>query len=155
MLADRLQEAVRCLRSGGEYSFNEADYRLYIEREQQYLNSSEGKNDKAYWLEQFQDLSGYVQAIAVSEELSIGTRTIDLPEELSWGIKSACEKCPVQISPFVFASALLAVYLSRINKAEGMVLSAGYSGRNFGEDLNEAMGMFVNLLPQKYLIIRK
>ena len=150
MLADRLQEAVRCLRSGGEYLFNEADYRLYIEREQQYLNSSEGKNDKAFWLEQFQDLSGYVQAIAVSEELSIGTRTIDLPEELSWGIKAACEKCPVQISPFVLASALLAVYLSRVNKAEGMVLSTGYSGRNFGEDLNEAMGMFVNLLPQKY-----
>ncbi len=89
MLADRLQEAVRCLKNGGKYSFNEADYQLYIEREAQYLNSPEGKKDKAYWVNQFMDLSGFVQAIPVTEELSIGTKIIDLPEELIEGI-SAC-----------------------------------------------------------------
>ena len=150
MLADRLQEAVRCLKNGGKYSFNEADYQLYIEREAQYLNSPEGKKDKAYWVNQFMDLSGFVQAIPVTEELSIGTKIIDLPEELIEGISAVCNKCNTQISPFVFASALAAVYLTRVNNAEGIVLSSGYSGRSFGEDLNDAMGMFVNLLPQKY-----
>lgn len=150
MLAERLREAVRYLKNGDKYSFNEADYQLYIEREEQYLNSPEGIRDKSYWVNQFMELSGFAQAIPVSEELSIGTKTIDLPQDLIEGITAVCDKCNTRISPFVFASALVAVYLTRVNNAEGTVLSSGYSGRDFGQDLIDVMGMFVNLLPLKY-----
>lgn len=150
ILAKRLQEALSCLKSGNKYSVNETGYQQYIELEEQYLKSTEGKKDQEYWINELRDLSGFGQAIPVSDDLSVGIKIIDLPHELTMGIRAICAQCHTKISPFVFSSALVALYLTRVNQSEGVVLSTGYSGRGFGNSLDDTMGMFVNLLPLKY-----
>lgn len=117
--------------------------------EKNYLLSNEALEDEKYWLNELSDASEYIQNMPVYDNLDVGRYKFTVTSQLKEKLKPLYDIDGVKISPFILASAVISLYLSRSKRAEGLILNTIYSGRDFGKNIENMIGMFVNILPLK------
>ena len=149
IFAGELKNCISCLKNGEEYLPLKLLYQDYVEMEKEYLSSNKAREDEEYWLNELSDASEYIQPMPLHDNLDIGRYKFTLTKELTGKLKPLSDINGVKISPFVLASAVISLYLSRSNRAEGLILNTIYGGRDFGENIADMIGMFVNILPIK------
>lgn len=144
-----LKNCISCLKEGKTYPKFKSSYHKFVELEKEYLSSNEAKKDEKYWINELSDASEYMPNRPVLDDLTVGGYNFVLTEELTEKLKGLSNLDGVKISPFVLASAVLSLYISRSKRTDGLILNTMYHGRDFGEDVRNMIGMFVNILPLK------
>ena len=133
-------------------AYDNGEYRSYVEAEYDYLNSEACKADVEWWanaLELYSDSIVNDLPLAEGEGCLADTIDIRFTADETAAINNAIGKISGQrISPFVFTSAMLSVYLSRIYGNPQTVLSTAFNTRE--KDMRQCDGMFVNLLAIPY-----
>ena len=133
-------------------TYDNGEYRSYVEAEQDYINSEACKADVEWWanaLELYSDSIVNDLTLAEGEGCLADTIDIRFTADETAAINNAIGKISGQrISPFVFTSAMLSVYLSRIYGNPQTVLSTAFNTRE--KDMRQCDGMFVNLLAIPY-----
>ena len=133
-------------------AYDNGEYRSYVEAEQDYINSEACKADVEWWanaLELYSDSIVNDLTLAEGEGCLADTIDIRFTADETAAINNAIGKISGQrISPFVFTSAMLSVYLSRIYGNPQTVLSTAFNTRE--KDMRQCDGMFVNLLAIPY-----
>ena len=133
-------------------AYDNGEYRSYVEAEYDYLNSEACKADVEWWanaLELYSDSIVNDLPLAEGEGCLADTIDIRFTADETAAINNAIGKISGQrISPFVFTSAMLSVYLSRIYGNPQTVLSTAFNTRD--KNMKQCDGMFVNLLAIPY-----
>ena len=133
-------------------AYDNGEYRSYVEAEYDYINSEACKADVEWWanaLELYSDSIVNDLPLAEGEGCLADTIDIRFTADETAAINNAIGKISGQrISPFVFTSAMLSVYLSRIYGNPQTVLSTAFNTRE--KDMRQCDGMFVNLLAIPY-----
>ena len=133
-------------------AYDNGEYRSYVEAEQDYINSEACKADVEWWanaLELYSDSIVNDLTLAEGEGCLADTIDIRFTADETAAINNAIGKISGQrISPFVFTSAMLSVYLSRIYGNPQTVLSTAFNTRD--KNMKQCDGMFVNLLAIPY-----
>ena len=133
-------------------AYDNGEYRSYVEAEQDYINSEACKADVEWWanaLELYSDSIVNDLPLAEGEGCLADTIDIRFTADETAAINNAIGKISGQrISPFVFTSAMLSVYLSRIYGNPQTVLSTAFNTRD--KNMKQCDGMFVNLLAIPY-----
>lgn len=125
---------IRCIKDNRKYKPIDYSYETYVKSELEYLNSPQAIEDKNYWTKK---LEGYTHDWYSFSNSIFATKEIHLNNFKS------------NYSPFITALALNFLYLSKSkekNKSfKELVFDTTVHGRYFNQ--NDAMGMFVNIIP--------
>ena len=139
-----LQNCVNSLKKGEEYEPSLVSYKKYVENEKEYLECEKAKEDESFWLS---NLDGYSKDWYSSEEISINRNYFNLKPELTEKLKKLTLVDGERISPFVLALSVVSLYFAKSTYSEDMVWNSVYHGRDFGEEIHDMLGMFVNMMP--------
>ncbi|WP_249317266.1 non-ribosomal peptide synthetase [Gehongia tenuis] len=122
-------------------------YRLHLEKERAYMDSSAYGRDLKFWSGK---VAGPVEPAALKECRSahispVGQRkSYELPEVLNLAIYGFCEK--FRVSPFAVFYMALAIYLKRMGGGDAFSIGVPIFNRADRTD-RETTGMFVSTLP--------
>ena len=125
-------------------------YFEYFKREEEYLNSAQCLQDRAYWLRRLENLpeplnmrfSPAKPGIASSREVFC------MPEELRQQIDAFCRQHETTL--FRFMIAVLYTYLARAYGSYDLVIGTAYYNRVSRQELN-TIGMYVSTIPVRIL----
>ncbi len=123
------------------------DYRVYVEKEQEYLNSKAYLRDEAYWREVVENAGepSVIKSVGGAAVSPVGRRlSFDLPQILNHAVYSYCEE--KRIAPFAVFYMALAIYFKRIGGAERFTVGVPIFNRTSFE-FKQSTGMFVTTLP--------
>lgn len=122
-------------------------YKNFIKNEQEYYKSEKYLKDQEYWYNKF----GNVPPLATTDNKNIENKNCSakrlkyiLDEEKSRKIVEYCQTN--RISLYCFFITIYAIYLSRINNIDQIVLGTPLLNRK-GIDEKKTYGMYVNTLP--------
>ncbi|WP_409200806.1 amino acid adenylation domain-containing protein [Methanobrevibacter sp. DSM 116169] len=146
IFAKNLSNCVDSLKNNKKFEFNNQDYSSYVEKEKEYLKSNDAKKDKEFWINNLKD---YNSSFYEFEDSSVGYFEKTLEDDLIEKSKDFSKICNTNISPFILALSAVSLYFFKSTDYTQMVWNSSYHGRNFGEEFNDAIGMFVNMLPLK------
>ncbi len=141
-----LEDCVLALKKGEEYQPANVSYEEYVKKEKEYLSSEQAKKDEEFWLS---NLDGYSKDWYSSDDLCINRNYFYLDPELTEKLKELSMVNGVKISPFVLALSAVSLYFAKSTCSSEMVWNSVYHGRDFGEDIHDMLGMFVNMMPLK------
>lgn len=142
----KINECITALKNGETYPQNPQNYQKYVEAEKKYLNSKEAEKDHKYWVE---NLKGYKNEYLNPQDLHYTSYDFPLKNDLTHKIEELRNIEGVKISPFVIGLAVSSLYFNRANHTSETVWNTTYHGRNFGEEVDKMLGMFINILPMK------
>ena len=136
------------LYSGGTLPALKISYADYIEKHNQFLNSSAIKAQEQFWLQQYQTPLGiltlpYDFNRPPQQTFHADTVCFTLSKEESAALKTFATKQRTTL--FVFLLSTLKVVLHKLSGQQDIIVGVPFSGRN--ADNNEHVGMFVNTLP--------
>ncbi len=146
IFAKNLKDCVLALKKGEEYQPSNVSYEEYVKKEKEYLSSEQAKEDEEFWLS---NLDGYSKDWYSSDDLGINRNYFYLDPQLTEKLKELSVVDGVRISPFVLALSAVSLYFAKSTCSEEMVWNSVYHGRDFGEEINDMLGMFVNMMPLK------
>ncbi|MGB9977985.1 amino acid adenylation domain-containing protein [Methanobacterium sp.] len=146
IFAKNLEDCVLALKKGDEYQPSNISYEEYVKKEKEYLSSEQAKEDQEFWLS---NLDGYSKEWYSSDDLSINRNYFYLDPQLTEKLKTLSAVNGVRISPFVLALSAVSLYFAKSTCSSEMVWNSVYHGRDFGEDIHDMLGMFVNMMPLK------
>jgi amino acid adenylation domain-containing protein/thioester reductase-like protein len=141
-----LENCVMALKKGEEYQPSNVSYQEYVKKENEYLSSKQAKEDEEFWLS---NLEGYSKDWYSSDDLGINRNYFYLDPQLTEKLKELSVVDGVRISPFVLALSAVSLYFAKSTCSGEMVWNSVYHGRDFGEEIHDMMGMFVNMMPLK------
>ena len=144
IFAKNLQDCVIALKKGEKYHPPSVSYQVYVNKEKDYLKSSEAQIDEEFWLS---NLDGYSKDWYSSDDLSIKRNYFYLEDKLTEKLSELSSIEGERISPFVLALSTLSLYFAKSTKSEDTVWNSVYHGRDFGEEIHDMLGMFVNMMP--------
>ena len=149
ILPREIDKIIYSLKNKTDYEkINNISYEIYVNREKEYLKSNEALDDKKYWLDILKD---YNQDWYSFKDTDMGTYELKLNKSLVKTLEKLSDIDGTHISPFVLGLSILFFYLSKSkSNNENLVLETSISGRYFGQDIKDNIGMFVNLLPLKF-----
>lgn len=150
LFSRRVMEAYEAVSNNEDIPYNENySYTNYINSENDYLSSKKFLQDKEYWNSKFEDIPLPITlptTTKTSDEFScIAEREVFYISEKQ--LNSINEYCRERkISLFNFFTAIVSIYLSKINNSTDFVLGTPILNRsNFNE--KNTMGMFINTIP--------
>ena len=146
IFAKKLEECVEALKEGKEYQPPNVSYEEYVKKEKEYLSSKQAKEDEEFWLS---NLEGYSKDWYSSDDLGINRHYFYLDPQLTEKLKKLSSVDGVRISPFVLALSAVSLYFAKSTCSIETVWNSVYHGRDFGEDMHDMLGMFVNMMPLK------
>lgn len=144
IFARTLKECVLALKNGEEYQFKTTSYEEYVKIEKEYLSGEAAQKDEEFWLS---NLKGYSKDWYSSENLNINRKYFYLKQDLIDKLKQLSSVDGEKISPFILALSAVSLYFAKSTCSEDLVLNSVYHGRDFGEDVQDMLGMFVNMMP--------
>ena len=146
IFAKNLENCVTALKKGEEYQPARVSYEEYVKKEKEYLLSEKAREDEEFWLS---NLDGYSKEWYSSDDLSINRNYFYLDPQLVEKLKKLSSVGSVRISPFVLALSAVSLYFAKSTCSGEMVWNSVYHGRDFGEEIHDMLGMFVNMMPLK------
>ncbi len=146
IFAKNLEECMVALKKGEKYQPSNVSYEEYVKKEKEYLSSEKAKEDEEFWLS---NLDGYSTDWYSSDDLSIGRNYFYLEDDLREKLKKLQMLDGVRISPFVLALSAISLYFAKSTCSDETVWNSVYHGRDFGEEIHNMLGMFVNMMPLK------
>ena len=144
IFAKNLKDCIITLKKGEEYQETSISYKEYVKKEKEYLSSKKAKEDEEFWLS---NLDGYSKDWYSSEDLNINRNYFYLKPELTEKLKQLSLVEGERISPFILALSAVSLYFAKSTCSEDMVWNSVYHGRDFGEEIHDMLGMFVNMMP--------
>ncbi len=139
-----LKNCVTALKNGEEYHPPNISYETYVKKEREYLKSEAAAKDEKFWLD---NLEGYSKDWYSSDNHDINRKSYNIEPELTEKLKDLSTIYGVRISPFVLSLSVVSLYFTKSMQTKDMVWNTVYHGRDFGEDVQAMMGMFVNMMP--------
>lgn len=139
-------DAINQQKNGLKIKPNPSNYEEYVNIEKEYLKSPEAEKDRCYWLE---SLKGYENEYLKLNDLHYTSYDFPLNTDLTSKLKNLSTINGVKISPFVLSLAVSALYYNRCNNTKSTVWNTTYHGRNFGDEVDNMLGLFINMLPMK------
>ncbi len=146
IFAKNVEDCVAALKEGKEYQPSSVSYEEYVKKEKEYFSSKQAKKDEEFWLS---NLDGYSKDWYSSDDLSINRNYFHLDPQLREKLKELSSVDGVRISPFVLALSAVSLYFAKSTCSGEMVWNSVYHGRDFGENIHDMLGMFVNMMPLK------
>ncbi|MDO5826463.1 MAG: condensation domain-containing protein, partial [Methanosphaera sp.] len=135
IIPKEIDRYITCLKNNDKYTPIDFSYEDYVNKEAEYLKSTEAIEDKNYWLKRLED---YNQDWYSFELESFESKEIIIDEIPTF-----------EYSPFITALTLNFLYLSKSKKEnkifKDIVLNTSVHGRYFGQI--DALGMFTNTIP--------
>ncbi|MED2976742.1 amino acid adenylation domain-containing protein [Bacillus swezeyi] len=127
---------------------HEPSYLTYIEKEQQYLQSSRFEKDCSFWKNTYQTIPAHYslteKAITQQQSTTAIRETLTLAHPLTESIRRFCEKHHLSILSLFMASFYICI--SRLTSSKDIVIGTYYGNR--ASRLEKGMlGMFVSTLP--------
>jgi hypothetical protein len=141
-----LEDCVMALKKGEKYQPSNVLYEEYVKKEKEYLSSEQAKEDEEFWLS---NLDGYSKDWYSSDDLGINRNYFYLDPQLTEKLKELSMVDGVRVSPFVLALSAVSLYFAKSTCSSEMVWNSVYHGRDFGEEIHDMLGMFVNMMPLK------
>lgn len=142
----QIKEAIEDLKNGKTIKPNLDDYQRYVVMEKEYLNSKLAERDLNYWLKNLKD---YKNEYLNPKDLHYTSYDFPLTEKLTQDLEQLRNIDGVKISPFVIGLAVSALYFNCVCHTSETVWNTTYHGRNFGSDVDNMLGEFINILPMK------
>ncbi len=146
IVLSKVIEYYDALRNKKEIEEEIPSYTLFINSENEYLQSEQFLKDKKYWEEKYEDKPTY---ISLSNENGVinaeGIRkSFVISKEEKEKIEAFCKDSKVSMA--VFFEAIVSLYSARINNADDITLcSLGFN--RSGRTERKIVGMFNNILP--------
>ena len=144
ILTKNLKNCILSLKNGEEFHLPDISYYEYVKKEKEYLSSENAEEDEKFWLK---NLEGYSNDWYSSDDIDIHRNNFYLEADLTEKLRNLSSIKGVNISPFVLALSAVSFYLSKSMDNNDMVINSVYHGRDFGEDIQNMLGMFVNMMP--------
>lgn len=144
IFAKNLEKGIRALKEGEEFQPPKISYQKYVENEKEYLLSKESEEDKEFWLS---NLEGYSKDWYQSPDLSINKAHFYLKPKLTEKLKKLASVDGERVSPFVLGLSAISLYFAKSSGSDDTVWNSVYHGRDFGKDIHNMLGMFVNMMP--------
>ena len=142
-----INKCIETLKNNKEYEkISDLTYETYVEREKEYLKSQEYNKDKEYWLN---NLKEYKQDWYSFDNLELGTYELKINETLTKDLMKLGNVKDTRISPFILALSVISLYFAKSKSLKDIVWNTSISGRYFGEDISQLLGMFTNTIPLK------
>ena len=142
-----ISKCMDALKNDEEYEkISKLSYETYVDREKEYLKSPEFIEDKKYWLDNLED---YKQDWYSFENLDLGTYEFKFDEGLTNDLMKFSNVKGTRISPFVLALSVVSLYFAKSKSLKNIIWNTSISGRYFGEDISQLLGMFTNTIPLK------
>jgi len=144
ILTKNLKNCILALKKGEEFHQPNISYEEYVKKEREYLSSVNAIEDEKFWLN---NLKGYSKDWYSSEDIDIHRNNFYLESDLTEKLKNLSSVKGVNISPFVLALSVVSLYFAKSMDSDDIVINSVYHGRDFGEDIKNMLGMFVNMMP--------
>ncbi len=148
LIASKLIEYYNKLLSGEGISADDIpSYFKYVEKEEEYKNSSKFESDKEFWESKY-EVKPTLVTMSPNKKTTLDVKayrsSFVVPLEETEAIRKYCAHN--QISPAVLLEAVIALYAARINNADDVTLCSLVINRN-GIEEKKTIGMFNNILP--------
>ena len=135
IIPQEIDKVIDCIKNNEKYIPIDYSYETYVEKELEYLNSSEANADKKYWLNTLKNYNSDWYTFDNSQLGFLEVKLTEIPQ--------------FNYSPFITALALNFLYFAKSKRDNllfrDLVMNTSVHGRYFGQD--NALGMFVNTIP--------
>jgi len=128
---------------------NSYSYIDYINANKEYRNSIKYIKDKEYWNNNFKDefnVAKIMPNIINKNDTEANRKNIELSTEINNNITEFCNTN--KISTFTFLTAVIQIYLSKINKNKTVVIGTPVLNRGNFKD-KQTLGMYISTVPFK------
>ncbi|NEW09288.1 amino acid adenylation domain-containing protein [Paenibacillus sp. SYP-B3998] len=116
----------------------------FIEREQQYLQSSRSSKDRNFWLKQFETMPEFTLREHKKSRSHASREILEIPPELQVRMQEFCKEH--QIGTFTLFLAAFYCYLLKVTSCRDLVLGTYYTNR-ITKSEKSMLGMMVSSLP--------